>query len=178
MKKRIISIILTLSLFFTSSISFATNSVSSVAEENRLKRFEVVPGMEAYVDITQKSGTAKAYKEDGTVILVDYEITDTDKGEFILFTNIFMNDNDSKITALSNSPETYYKEKVIRTYRGDNWPVTIDYHEIGPYGPASGTLLAYSVGRYMQDPDIVEVWYHGIMYYGDVSPFGTGEVDF
>lgn len=170
MKKKVLSLLL--------AVLLLASFTSAFAEGNTLKRFKVAPGMEAYVDITQKSGKAKAYKEDGTVILVDYEITDTDKGEYILFTNIFMNDNDSKISALSNSQNSYYKDNVVRTYRGDDWAMTINYHEIGPYGPASGRLLAYSVGRYMWEPDIVEVWYHGIMYYGEVSPFGTGEVDF
>lgn len=150
--------------------------------ESNLIKIEILRGMSAYIDLTQKTGEVEIYEEDGTFTLANYKITQTDNGEYITFVREPKHNYNSEILELNpktHQPQRYWKSEVIRTYPKDSvYPTYIIYSENGPYGYASGTLYWYAIGIYIGSTDYHDIWYQGFLYYGEITPFSIKRTDF
>lgn len=69
--------------------------------ESNFIKIEILRGMSAYIDLTQKTGEVDIYKEDGTFTVASYKITQTDNGEYITFVREPKHNYNSEILELN-----------------------------------------------------------------------------
>lgn len=143
----------------------------SFASQDSLSQIELLPGLTAYIDWNQDTGSLELMDETGNIIIVNYNITHSYDNSYIYF----IKETSRTKSAVNSNGGSYWKNEVVRSYPVDtNAPPSISYFEYGPYGYAYGILHWYAAGSNRYNPDYIDVWYEGTLYYGNVTPFSIG----